>query len=339
MKKVFCFHLVFWGFLLLMPAMLIAQAERQVIYTLQTGEFLQYGENCFSLSADKSDIFFVIKNDGKFYTIHNGVKNGPYNEMSEDKLKGCGSGPNALCARLNMDECNTDVDVQKYVATDQVGKTQIKFGGKVYGPFMTVIQFYLTCNGNGFLAVIMTDEMKYRIVTSEGKNMELPGMLEWVKLSADGKQGLIGFGMTIDPAKIDMSKINMDDFNKFSITDLNGTALGTFDRNQIHADDFWFCKSGGNHWFMDKNSGEIYRDGQPLKNLPPNYSDCDLWFSEDGKQIAVVDYGQGELVESTSIWKIKSPLQLTTYQKNGKTWIKWISLENDKELVVYNRAL
>ena len=339
MKKVFLLHCIFFGFLLMAPAFLHGQAERQVLYTLQNGEILQYGENCFSLSAEKTDIFFVVREKDKFFTVNNGVKSGPFSEMTEDKLKGCGANTNTLCARLNLADCNNSVELQNYVITDQQGKATIRFNGKTYGPYMGVVQFYLTCTGNSFLAVVMTDEMKYRLITSEGKNMELPGMCEWVQLSADGKQGLIGLGMILDPTKIDMSKINMDDFNKFSVIDLNGAAIGSFDRNKIQMDDFWFCKSGGNHWFMDKNSGEIFRDGQALKNLPPSYSDCDLWFSEDGKKIAVVDYGQGEVTENNDVWKIKNPLQLTAYQKNGKTWLKWITFENDKELVVYNRAL
>lgn len=314
------------------------QIERQVLLSLQDGENIIYGENCFSLSADKSVFTLLTRQESKYFIYENGQRKGPYSELNSDMLPACPDMTNKLCGTFDPDYCGGTDQRGKFVSYDQNYAMVINFHGKTFGPYMGVLQFMTTCDEQKFAAVVMTGENKILAVHSNGKSMEIEGTVSWMKLSADGNQAIFAYLKTLDPSKIDVNNINVEDFTKLTIVDLNGTKYGPFDSNEIRDSDFWFCKSGGSHWYV--RQGEvIMRDGKTWKTFSSAPSTCDFWVNENGTAIGINDYGDALNKEVSGVFHMMNALDISVFIKNGKQWIKWISLENQKDLVVYQRPL
>lgn len=321
---------------LILPAQSVLP-DKQVIATFDEGETFVYGESCFTLTADKTTSYFITKKDGKFYVYDNGKRSGPFDKLSDDMLKACNSPINPLCATFNPTDCQKEDIYNKYIVSGD-NSMVIKVKDKSYGPYLAIMQFAITCDESRFAALVMKADQTVHLIHSGGKDVPIDGLPQWLLLSADGNQALAAYGKNIDPSKIDMNNFNIAEFTAFHVIDLDGVISGPYDPDQTPSGNFWFCKTGGPHWYLIKGD-QLLRDGKAYRKEISGYATCDLWINEDGRHIALVDYGQDTVTETNELWLIKYPLEIMTYQAGGKTWIKWISLENGKSLVAYKKVL
>jgi hypothetical protein len=67
-----------------------------------------------------------------------------------------------------------------------------------------------------------------------------------------------------------------------------------------------------------------------------SFDPCNFYPSPDGKTYALFDYANIVFSDGK---KFPSPLDVFVFQEKGKTVFKWITLENNKDLVVYARAM
>jgi hypothetical protein len=315
-----------------------ANAERQVLATLGEGESFVYGESCFALSAGKTDIYFVTKKGNEFYIYDNGIKKGPLNELTEEMLRKCDHQPNPLCARYDPNECAKEDSYNKFVVADENSALTIKVKDRVMGPYIAVMQFAINCDETKFAALVMSQDQSVHLIHSSGKDIVINGLPQWLLLSPDGDKALAAFGKMFDPSTIDFNNINIAEFTSFKIIDLNGTVFGPYDGDKVTSGNFWFCKTAGSHWFMSKEE-QLFRDGVPWRKEVAGYGSCDYWISEEGNHIGLVDYNQGTLKETPDLWLIKNPMQIIHYQERGKTFLRWITLEDEKNVVSYKKVL
>jgi hypothetical protein len=312
------------------------QPKRQLLSKLSPDEFIVSGENCFALSASADKIYFVSKSGNDYFFNDNGVRKGPFKTVTPDMLNKCGdASSNSNCAVADETMCpDEEIPMEKYVS-GQAGSSVIKFKGKSYGPFYTVMQIFVTCDKTKFTAVAMDASMKMVLLNSEGKNIILEGNPTGVLYNYKTGYSILKLSPAIDYSNFDPSKFDMAAMSKVTIIDGNGVKFGQFDGQQVSDQSIWFCKTGGNHWFMQLE-GKIYMDGKELCEWPENASRCDLWFSNDGKKYVTSNW---EGINFPDGFKGLAPLDVSSWEENGVTFIKWIALDKNKELAVYSREL
>jgi hypothetical protein len=67
-----------------------------------------------------------------------------------------------------------------------------------------------------------------------------------------------------------------------------------------------------------------------------SFSICDFYPSTDGRKYAY--FAVDSLVFSDGK-KYRFPLNIISFEEGGQTMIKWVTLENKKDIVVYQRAI
>jgi len=338
MRKTILFSGISMIIMLLQTMTSLAQEGRQVVASLEAGETIAYGENCFSLSAEQQSVFFVTRKDGKFYIHDKGQRQGPFDELSEGMLKSCGTAGMSDCAVYSPGDCSGDNGYDKYIK-QEYSSMNIVFKGKSFGPYLAVTQFNITCDEASFSAIVMTMDTKYLLINSDGRSVPIPGMPSEMISAVDGSNALVKYIKGFDPSDpdFDPTKVDITMVMKPFVITLEGKEFGPYEAEQLGNENIYFCKSGGKHWFFHKDS-EYFRDGVSFLKTPESVMPCDIWFNPDGKY-AFKEYEGNETPGFGEAWRIKNPLEIVYYQKAGKTWLKWVSLENAKDLVVYNRAL
>ena len=312
-----------------------AQAPtKENIYTLQPNESIVYGENCFSYSDQGKNVFIVIKGGDGFYTLTNGVRKGPFKEMSDNLVKPCNQSTNNCAAYDPSGDANDNI-YNKYVVPSDDGEVNINFNGKTYGPFANLLFFQVSENKSKFIASVTDISLNKKLIISSGKTIPLEGMVSSVKFSPYGDFAIIKVGFDFMTPNLDPSKINSEQLNSFSVLTSEGTKFGPFNSDKITDSDIWFTKTTGNHWFI-KNGEELLLDGKSFMKMPESSGRCDLWFSPDCKRYAISNYEKMKFSDNESI---PYPIQTTLFYKDGKAYLRCVTIENEREINVYTKGL
>ena len=83
----------------------------------------------------------------------------------------------------------------------------------------------------------------------------------------------------------------------------------------------------------------LYINGLKIKQFSTDNTSlnmCNIWISLDGKRYAVLSYKEILFSDGSSY---PAPVNLDIEKKDGKTFLKWIALENEKDLVSYSKEL
>ncbi|NJK96132.1 MAG: hypothetical protein HC905_15570 [Bacteroidales bacterium] len=196
--------------------------------------------------------------------------------------------------------------------------------------------------------------MNASLVTSEGLNVALKGDVEKIQVSPVEKKYLIAVN---EREAVDMSMLNKD-FSKMTQEEImkwakeqeekvknapkpnsyvlvNGTTkFGPFPLNSFYSNNPGFTKNG--NWIMSVND-VLYINGVKVKEFTDmNVNTCQTYLSSDGKKYAVASYDKIFFSDGKTFM---SPMEITAIEKDGKVTLKWLSLENEKDLVLYSREL
>lgn len=316
------------------------KANKTTLLTMQDGEQLVYGENCFNLNAGgKNAVIFTSKSAGgkvQFFMYENGVKKGPYDEVKQDLIKCNGSTYSKNCARQGNSADMDDV-MEKYVAINQAdGKASIKLDGKTYGPYLAVSHLFVTADNKKFYAVVVNaSNMKTEFVCSDGRVVVVNGGADGIYVSPDGNEAYLFQRGLINIEEIirnggDISKINMGDLEKVLLLNINGKQFGPFDK--LSNSEVWYCKT--NNGLIYRVENEIYLNGVKFTTLKETPDPCTFWLSNDGKKNAVVNYDKIVFSDGESF---PYPLEVEHVIVNGKTYLIWAALENGTNLVLYKK--
>jgi len=322
------------------------QPVRKLIYSLEAGEELLQAESAIFLSATKESVILVLSKGkgGKnppFFVVKNGDKKGPFNKLVEVMQAGydeedVSTGIYRDCADYTPDQTQLPGDAVPSTEADENGGQMVVFKGKTFGPYLSVLSVLATPDGSR--AYFTANEKdKLWIICSDGRRVPIAGSPRDLKLSPDGKNAAVACTGSLSPSQEE--KLAAEDPDKYN-AEMNKTYVYTIDGKKfgpygMDFKDFWFSVGNNNLFYLDGN--QLYMNGIPTLTLKiERLSTCDFYPSADGKKYAF--FTVESLVFSDGK-KYPFPLNIITFEEGGQTMIKWVALENKKDIIVYQRAI
>ena len=328
-------------------------AVKTKLFSISTNEKPVYSECKLYMSSSGTTVSLVTRDDnGKFYVYEKGGKSGPIDnfrkivqEPQDDK--------DIMSSSLYVSERATNQEGM--VTANDEGKMLIKSGGKTYGPYQGVLDAYTGDDGK-LTAAIIVEDMKPSLLTQTGTLVKLEGTPSFTNISPSGKKILIVSIKEYDPSKEllnqDLSKLSVAELQKLSkkieeeknnapppqayIYINDGEKLGPYPKDAFSTDNPSFCVTAGENWMMTIDN-KLYVNGTLLSNLGSEYvANNTIWLSPDAKRFAIITYEKITFSDGSSF---QFPLLVKKSQKDGKIWLNWVSLENEKEIVLYSKPL
>jgi hypothetical protein len=329
-------------------------ATRKVLVTLQPEEEIMYGESYLSLIIATNQVSITTKLGDKFYIYKNGVRKGPFDDLEEQEA------PAAVNSENVADKCSiyqpqeSHQENLSYMSATSDGTYFVTLNNKKYGPYGAISHLHVWPDKSGFFAIFVDQSMNTHLVTSEGLKVALKGAVEKIHVSPNGKKFLFAVN---EREAIDMSVMNKD-FSKMTQEEimkwakeqeqkannapqptsyvlLNGTTkFGPYPENTFYSDNPAFTKNG--HWIMSVNN-TLYINGVKVKEFSDlDVNTCQTYLTPDGKKYAIASYDKIYFSDGKTY---PSPMETTVIEKGGKVTLKWLSFENEKDLVLYSRDL
>lgn len=334
-------------------ASLHGQAIRQNLFSIGIDEIPVYDESRIYLENSGNKVSMVTMNfDSRYFLYENGEKKGPFENSDSCGFEFEVNEENMSSGIYNYEGANIQEDL---VYNNENYQQMIRAGDKNYGPFESVMSVYADKNGK-FLMALTTEGMKFSILTTNGAIIPLDGTPHGTSVSPSQNKVMIVVVKEENPAleymSLDFSKMTQDEIMKVvkemeekqknapppeAFIYLNdGKKFGPFPKDPVFGGNPGFCKTGGDNWvFLIEK--DLYVNGSLLASLPVDYvSIGDIWLSEDGKRYAIISY---ERILFSDGQSFEYPLKIKRVEKDGKTWLNWISLENKTEVVLYSKAL
>jgi len=322
------------------------QPVRRLIYSLEAGEALLQPESAIFISATKENVILVLSKGkgGKnppFFVVKNGNKKGPFNKLVEVMQAGfdgedVSTGIYRDCADYTPDQSRIPPDAIPSAEADESGSQTVVFKGKTFGPYLSVLSLLATPDGSRAYFTA-SEKDKLWIICSDGRRVPIAGSPRDLRLSPDGKNAAVACAGSLSPsqeeklAAEDPEKLNAE-MNKAYVYTIDGKKFGPYG---MDFKDFWFSDGNNNLFFLDGN--QLYMNGIPTLTLKIEpFSLCDFYPSADGKKYA---YFNVESLVFSDGKKYPFPLNIITFEEGEQTMIKWIALENKKDIVVYQRAI
>jgi hypothetical protein len=351
MKGKKLFQYIIWLFLIIPAIEAQEDVTRKVLLSLQPKEYIITNESCLNISSTDDQPYLVTWQDKLLYVYENSVRKGPYKNTNEIKFRNCGEDKSAECSVFNYPE--QEEMMQLYVEVTDAGAYNIKFKGQTYGPYTFVSGFHVSPDKSMFVAVAANQQMKFSLITSDGLQQNIDGTFERIIISPSGNQYLV---LVKETEGIDMSalsKMSGEELMKYMqeqaqkqqnagepLTQIYGTGgklYGKYRSSDIYPNNPAYCQTGGDNWYMVFDNA-LYVNGHLLKQFDDNFSvqTCKVWLSADGKRYALVGYNEIIFSDGNSY---PPPIQLKVEKSAGKTILKWIALENGKDLVSYSKEL
>ncbi len=321
------------------------QPVRKLVYSLEAGEEILQPESAIAISATKESLTLVLakgKGDkGPFFVFKSGQKKGPFTKLKEAMAAAYGSQDESAgifrdCADYTPDQGQIPPEAIPSAGADAGGGQTVVFKGKTYGPYLSVLEVKGTPDGSRAYFTV-NDKDRLWLICSDGRKVPIAGSPETFKLSPDGKNAIVACSGSLSPAETEKlaatqpEKYNAE-MNKKYVYTIEGKKLGPYG---MDFKDFWFSVGNNNFFFLDGN--QLYMNGTPTLTLKIEpFSPCDFYPSADGRKYAL--FTLENLVFSDGK-KYPFPLTIITFQEGGQTMIKWVALENKKDIVVYERAI
>jgi hypothetical protein len=333
----------------------VSSAVKTKLFTISAGEKPVYSECTISISSTGSNVSLVTADDnGKFYLYGKGLRKGPFDDAKSTEWHG-DEDADEMNTSIYTDSSETNED--DLLSNTEDGKRIIKAGGKTYGPFRMISEFYPTKDGKMSAAVVTDDGMKFKLLTQSGTSIDLEGTPSYTSVSPSRNIVIIAttkeYNPAIDFQKVDVTKMTPEQMMKFSqeleekqknapapqsfLYFNNGKKLGPYPKDTFDGSNPAFCKTGGENWFMTVES-KLYINGIEVADLgTTGISNDNIWISNDGKRYAINTY---DFIKFSDGSTYNFPIMIKVSKKDEKTiLITWVSLENEKDIVLYSKPL
>lgn len=296
-------------------------STRKILFEISKGERPAFNGSSLTISPiGNSVIVFTNDDEGRFYVYENGNKRGPFYDAAASRVK---------LPEDDLEEYDpifrreSDADFEKYVESGTEGLSTVKFGGKKFGPFQFILEFYANNNKN-FSAVVMKDS-KPQLINFSGSVTEL-----------DGQPGFTHPDPTGNKLMVTTVKEKEDNPPEAYIYFQDGKKFGPYNPNKINPNNPAFNKAGGDNWLLTMNS-KLFINGIKVKDLiNEEISPANIWLSPDGKRYAVIVFNRIEFSDGTII---KDPLKFRILVQQNKITVWWLSVENEKYIVLYSKTI
>ena len=316
---------------------------RKIIYSLEPGETIMNAESMLVMSAESPDMILVTTkggDQGPFFMYRDGARNGPYADL---KSAMAAAYPGGKMPEEKQHDCAaykpvSAPDDAQPTSTEAEGGMTLQFKGVTLGPHLLIFSNLVTPDG-ALAYITASDNDKAWFECSDGRKVSFGGVPGEYKISPDGKNaavlvtGSYSIKETQDFAKLPPEKMAaaFKEMDKKYLYTIDGKKFGPFD--DFDASSFWFPKTANDLYF--RVGDQVFRNGAPMMKIE-SLDSCNFYPSADGKAYAMFDYSNITFSDGK---KYPSPLDVLAYQEKGKTVIKWIALENQKDLVAYQRTI
>jgi hypothetical protein len=322
------------------------ETTRKVLYSLEPGETIMRAESTIAIAATAADIVLVTtmakNNKGPFFVIRDRKRTGPFTGIKETMAA-------AYAGRTDTSQKSRDCasytppppseDSSTTTESDPQGRQVVKFKGQTLGPHLLIFSTRTTPDGT--LAYITAgDNDKTWFECSDGRKVSFGGIPGEVKFSPDGKnaavvcQGNSSMDEMKNMAKLPPEKLQAafaEQEKKYLYT-IAGKKYGPFG-SSFDSRDVWFPKTSNDMYFHVND--QLFRNGAPMMKVD-SFDPCQFYPTPDGKAYANLTY---EKIVFSDGKTYPAPLDIVVFQDGGKTVFKWITLENNKDIVVYQRAI
>jgi hypothetical protein len=352
LRKFFCLALN----LLITQFVLTGQApqnnvQQKILFSIGKGEKPLSNGSILALSPIGTSVTVLTSDEyGNIYVYANGTKTGPFKDVA---------GTGITMPKDDLDEYDpvlqreSDPDYEKYIQYNESGGLTLSFGGKSYGPFQFILEFYTTSDKTAFSAIVMK-EGKPQIITSTGNKIELDGQPAFTHASSSGRKMMVtvvkennGPGELMNMEKPGIKpgeaaknpqemKGNQTMPPEAFIWFQDGKKFGPYDPRKINAVNPSFNKTGGDNWLLTMNS-RLFINGILVKDLINSYiSPANVWLTEDGKRYVILVYNRIEFSDG-KIYTDPLKIRISVNRNNITIW--WLLLEKDKDIVLYSRTI
>jgi hypothetical protein len=348
-----CFILI----LNLIPQLgLIAQSSdvtetRKVLFSTGNYEKPVINGSSIILSPIGNSVMVLTSDEaGRIYVYENGNRRGPYKDINDTKVSMPEDDPGEFDPVFRKE---SDAGFEKYLEYNNEGQVTIKFGGKSFGPFQFILEFYSAPDQSAFSAIVMKDS-KPQIITSSGNKFDLDGQPGYNHISPSGKKMMVitvkennEAGLNNNNDEPGLSTGTTGKFPKETegsqpkppeafIWFQDGKKFGPFDPKKITENNPAFMKNGGDNWLLTMNS-KLYINGIPVKDLANEYiSPSNIWISPDGKRFGIIVYNRIEFSDGKVY---KDPLKIRFSVDRNRVTIWWLLFENEKDIVLYSKII
>jgi hypothetical protein len=294
---------------------------------------------------------FTSDQEGRIYVYEDGKKRGPFNEASEARVKLPEDNPEEYDPIFRKE---SDPDYEKLLEYNGAGQVIIRFGGKSFGPFQFILEFYTSGDKSSFYAIVMKDG-KPQIITSSGNKIDLDGQPGYNYISPSGKKMMVTAikennegGELINR---DLSGLSAEEISKLgkdlggkkinqppeaNIWFQDGKKFGPYDPKKITVNNPAFIKTGGENWVLTIGS-KLYINGMAVKDLRnEQISPANVWLTEDGKRYVVVVYNR---IEFSDGLVYNDPLKIRISINKNKITLWWLLFENGKDIVLCSKTI
>jgi hypothetical protein len=299
-----------------------AGITKKILFEITRGERPVFNGSSLTLSPiGNSVIVFTNDDEGRFFVYENGNKRGPFFDAAASRVKLPEDNPEEYDPIFRRE---SDAEVEKYTETNVEGLSTLKFGGKTFGPFQFILEFYPTNDKKSFSAIIMKDS-KPQLISSSGTVTELDGQPGFNQISPTGNKFMV---VTVNEKK--------NDAPEAYIYFQDGKKSGPYNPMKTNPNNPAFCKTGGDNWLLTMNS-KLFINGIKVKDLiNDQISPANVWLTPDGKRFAIIVYNRIEFSDGLII---KDPLKFHISVQQNKITVWWLSVENEKDIVLYSKTI
>jgi hypothetical protein len=349
---------------------------QKIILSIDKGEEILFPESSISLNDTQGGIqVCTVDDSGNYYVYAGGKKLGTFGKK-EDAFEKI-IFPETIEESDDQSNFENKAFDEKFVIINEKGESFINAGGKSLGPFSIVKELYFSPDGKHFAATagLLVDKEKfiteYHLLTSESHDIKLKGEPSTIRYSQSLKTVVVCTEEVIRQ-EVDMKEVEdytakvqalMKEFengemnadaitklgekmeqlkkpdnsqpqNSYYINSNNGISLGPI-KSCPSEKNLGFGINSGERWHLF-DSGKLYISGNLSKDFGSDISVTNFWWSKNGNGYAFSTYS--ELVFSDGV-TYPYPLEMKFVEENGKSFLKWIILENKRNFILYQKEL
>jgi hypothetical protein len=299
-----------------------AGSTRKVLFEISGGERPVFNGSSLTLSPIGNSVtVFTNDDEGRFFVYENGDKRGPFYDAAASRVK---LPEDDLQEFDPIFRRESDADFEKYIDYNPDGLATLKYGGKTFGPFQSILEFYANSDKKSFSGIVMKDG-KPQLISPSGITIEIDGQPGFTHPSPTGNKLMVTTVKEKDNVAPE-AYIYFQDGKKF----------GPYNPVKINPNNPAFSKTGGDNWLLTMNS-KLFINGIKVKDLiNEDISPANVWLTPDGKRFVIIVFNRLEFSDGTII---KDPLKFRISVLQNKITVWWLSVENEKDIVLYSKTI
>jgi hypothetical protein len=317
------------------------EPSRTLLYTLEPGETI-LNDDPLTLTLDPTEVVLITTRgkgaQGPFFVLRDGARKGPFSSTADAVAAAYPGGKipgqwQRACASYVP---GAPPDGSQPSAGQDKGGQTLRFKAATFGPHAIFLSHKITPDGaRAYVTAVDSDKAWFE--SSDGRKVSFGGTPTELQFSPDGKnaavrvEGRLSMNEMNNLAKLPPEKAAdaFKDLEKQYVYTIDGKMFGPFES----ISSMWFPKTSNDLYVAVGDT--LLRNGVAVPGLA-SLNPCDFYPSPGGTSYAVVDY---ENITFSDGKKYPSPLNVIAYEAKGKMIYRWIALEKNRELVVYQRTM